>query len=77
MIQKVTTSFLNCTYTWKEFAAFIDQFDIFENIVRRYMHATDFKKCKACRHSFINVVVITKRLFLINTENRWKQELKY
>ena len=77
MIQKVTTSFLNRTYTWKELAAFIDRFDVFENTARRYMHAADFKKCKACRHSFINVVAVTKRLFWINTKNRWKQELEY
>ena len=63
MIQKATTSFLNRTYTWKGLAAFIDRSDVSENTVRRYMHAAGFKKCKACRHSFINAVAATKRLF--------------
>ncbi len=62
MIRKATTDFSTRIFTWIDLAKVCD-IDVSESIIKRAMHAAEYKKCKACRHPFITEVDALKRVF--------------
>ena len=77
IIDIVTTNYHIRTLSRKALTQAIEREDVSNDTIRRAMHKREYHKYKTCRHSFIEPVAATRRLFWIIIEDRYAQQLIY